>query len=337
MNIIIPMAGRGTRLRPHTLTTPKPLIPIAGKPIVHRLVEDIVKVCDQEIEKIGFIIGRDFGSAVEENLKKIASSVGASGHIYYQDEKLGTAHAILCAEDILEGNCIVAFADTLFKADFKLDASKDGIIWVQQVDDPKAFGVVKLNDDNHITDFVEKPDHFVSDLAIIGIYYFKDGEFLKKEMQYLIDNNIKDKGEFQLTNALENMKNKGAQFVPGQVSEWLDCGNKNATVYTNKRYLEYIKDQDLVADTVQQKNSVIIPPVYLGDKVTIENCVIGPHVSVGDNTVLKNSIIQNSIIQENTEINNANFKNSMVGNFVTFEGKQDDLSLGDYNELKWEN
>lgn len=337
MNIIIPMAGRGTRLRPHTLTTPKPLIPIAGKPIVHRLVEDIVKVCDQPIGKIGFIIGRDFGEKVERDLKSIAKSVGAEGYIYYQDEKLGTAHAILCAQEIMTGNTIVAFADTLFKADFTLDATQDGIIWVQQVDDPSAFGVVKINEDNIITDFVEKPDEFVSDLAIIGIYYFKDGDFLKKELQYLIDNNIKDKGEFQLTNALENMKNKGSKFVPGQVSEWLDCGNKNATVYTNKRYLEYIKDEDLVAKSAQQKNCVLLPPVFVGENVTLENCVIGPHVSIGNDTTIKNSVVQNSIIQENSMINNANFKNSMVGNFVTFEGKQDDLSLGDYNELKWEN
>lgn len=334
MNIIIPMAGRGTRLRPHTLTVPKPLMPIAGKPIVQRLVEDIAKVCDTAIDKIGFIIGRDFGQEVEEDLKNIASSVGGEGHIYYQDEKLGTAHAILCAQELLTGNVIVAFADTLFRADFKMDASKDGIIWVQQVDDPSAFGVIKVNDAQIITDFVEKPDTFVSDLAIIGIYYFKDGEFLKKEMQYLIDNDIKDKGEFQLTNALENMKKKGAKFSPGQVSEWLDCGNKDATVYTNKRYLEFIKDSDLIAKTAQKKNSVIIPPVFIGENVILENSVIGPHVSIGKNTTIKSSVIQNSIIQTNSEINNANFKNSILGNFVSFEGKSDDLSLGDYNSVQ---
>lgn len=336
MNIIIPMAGRGTRLRPHTLTVPKPLIPIAGKPIVQRLVEDIAKVCDQKINNIGFIIGRDFGSAVETHLKEIAKSVGGTGHIYYQDEKLGTAHAILCAQEVLTGNTIVAFADTLFKADFKLDASKDGIIWVQKVKDPSAFGVVKINADNQITDFVEKPAEFVSDLAIIGIYYFKDGDNLKKELQYLIDNNIKDRGEFQITDALENMKGKGARFVPGQVTEWLDCGNKDATVHTNQRYLEYIKDQNLIHSSINRDNVVIIPPVYVDENVFLENCVIGPHVSIGKNTKVKNSVIQNSIIQENCAINNANFKNSMIGNFVTLEGKQNDLSIGDYNALSLE-
>ncbi len=332
MNIIIPMAGMGKRMRPHTLTVPKPLIPIAGKPIVHRLVEDIAKVCDDSIQSIGFIIGRNFGAEVEKTLLDIAESVGGHGKIFYQDEALGTAHAIMCAESILEGNVIVAFADTLFKADFKLDASQDGIIWVQQVDDPSAFGVIKTEGDV-ITDFVEKPEEFVSDLAIIGIYYFKNGSFLKSELQYLLDNNIKDKGEFQLTNALENMKNKGSNFVPGQVSEWLDCGNKNATVYTNKRYLEFIKEEQLVSPSAVIKNSVIVPPVYVGDNAVIENCIIGPHVSLGNESNVKNSIIQNTIIQTNTQVNNANLKNSMLGNFVTLEGKADDLSVGDYNAI----
>ncbi|MBL3655031.1 sugar phosphate nucleotidyltransferase [Fulvivirga sediminis] len=335
MNIIIPMAGRGTRLRPHTLTVPKPLMPIAGKPIVQRLVEDIAKVGNDKLDKIGFIIDRDFGPQVEEDLLKIAETVGAEGIICYQDDKFGTAHAVLCAKELLEGNVIVAFADTLFKADFKLDTSKDGIIWVQKVEDPSDFGVVKLDDSGVITDFIEKPQTFVSDLAIIGIYFFKSGETLHNELQYLVDNKIHDaKGEYQLTVALENMKKKGTKFVPGQVTEWLDCGNKNATVFTNMRYLEYLKDQNLVSESFKQKNCVIIPPVYIGDNVEIENSVIGPYTSIGANTIIKSSIVQNSIIQTNTKINNANFKNSILGNFVTFEGKSDDFSIGDYNSFQ---
>ena len=211
MRIIIPMAGRGSRLRPHTLTTPKPLICVAGKPIVQRLVEDIVEVCEKKVEEIAFIIG-DFGKEAEETLIKIGKKLKTDIKIYYQQDPLGTAHAILCAKESLKGNCVVAFADTLFKADFKLDTNKDGIIWVSQIEDPSSFGVVKLNQENNITDFIEKPEKFISDLAIIGVYYFNDGANLKKELQYLIDNNIKEKGEFQLTNALENMKKKGVVF-----------------------------------------------------------------------------------------------------------------------------
>jgi glucose-1-phosphate thymidylyltransferase len=327
------MAGMGKRMRPHTLTVPKPLIPIAGKPIVQRLVEDIAKVCHEPIEEVAFIIGH-FGEKVEQDLKKIAEAVGAKGSIYYQEEALGTAHAILCAQASLEGKVVVAFADTLFKADFQLDTNADGTIWVQRVEDPRPFGVIKLNEQNEITDFVEKPEHFVSDLAIIGIYYFRDGEYLRSELQYLLDNNIKDKGEFQLTNALENMKNKGTRFIPAVISEWLDCGNKNATVYTNQRYLEYIKDEEgLVASSAKLENAVIIPPVYIGENALITNSVIGPHVSIGNNTSVYNSVVSNSIIQEDTSLKNGNVANSMLGNFVVFEGRQSDLSLGDYNTL----
>jgi glucose-1-phosphate thymidylyltransferase len=332
MKIIIPMAGMGKRMRPHTLTIPKPLIPIAGKPIVQRLVEDIAKVCNQPVDQVAFIIG-DFGKEVEKQLLGIAESVGAKGSIHYQDEPLGTAHAILCAREALEGNVVIAFADTLFKADFTLDVTKEGIIWVQKVEDPRPFGVVKLNAQNEITEFAEKPEIFVSDLAIIGIYYVKDGANLRNELQYLIDNNILDKGEFQLTNALENMKQKGIKFMPGQVTEWLDCGNKDATVYTNQRYLEYIKETPLVDVSAQTGNSVIIPPVYIGKNVKIQNSVVGPYVSVGDGSSIQDSVVKNSIIQKNTSVINANISNSMLGNFVKFEGKSSDLSVGDYNVI----
>ncbi|HSY60277.1 MAG TPA: sugar phosphate nucleotidyltransferase [Cytophaga sp.] len=332
MKIIIPMAGMGKRMRPHTLTVPKPLVPIAGKAIVHRLVEDIAKVCGEKIDEVAFIIG-DFGKETEQRLIKIAESVGAKGSIYYQREALGTAHAIYCAKESLGGKVVVAFADTLFKADFTLDTSNEGIIWVQKVEDPRPFGVVKLNDKNEITDFVEKPEHFVSDLAIIGIYYFQDGENLKKELQYVIDNDIKDKGEYQLTSALENMKNKGIKFLPGKVTDWLDCGNKDSTVDTNSRYLEYIKDQKLVASTVKLTNSVIIQPSYVGENVELVNSVVGPHASIGNGTKITNTVINRSIVQENAVISNAIISNSMFGNSAQYKGKALDLSVGDFNVI----
>ena len=157
------MAGMGKRMRPHTLTVPKPLIPVAGKPIVQRLVEDIAKTCPEKIENIGFIIG-DFGPEVEEKLLKTAEKVGAKGHIFYQKEALGTAHAVLCARPLLEEKIVIAFADTLFSADFKMDTNKDGIIWVKDVEDPRAFGVVTLDEEGFITGMVEKPEQPVSNL-----------------------------------------------------------------------------------------------------------------------------------------------------------------------------
>jgi len=333
MKIIVPMAGLGKRMRPHTLTVPKPLIPIAGKPIVQRLVEDIAKVCGESIEEVNFIIHSSFGKEVEKRLKAIAESVGAKGLISYQDTPLGTAHAILCAAESLNGNLVVAFADTLFKANFKLAKGHPNTIWVQKVEDPKPFGVVKLDANNQIVEFVEKPETFVSDLAIIGIYYFQDGENLKNELQYLLDNDIKDKGEYQLTNALENMKNKGIAFVPGQVDEWLDCGNKNSTVATNERYLTYLPEKELVGTNASIENSVLIAPVYIADGAVIKNSVVGPYVSVGKGSVVENSIVASTIIQENAKVKEANVKNSMVGNFAEVKGKAADLSLGDFNVI----
>ena len=325
------MAGWGSRLRPHTLTIPKPMLPIAGKPIVERLVVDLMKSTDQKVEDIVFVIRQDFGKAVEQKLLDIAKSVHTNGVIKYQDTPLGTAHAILCAEDYLEGNVIVAFADTLFTTNYKIDAEKEGIIWVQKVDDPSAFGVVKMNADGVITDFVEKPKDFVSDLAIIGIYYFKDGNYLRTEMQYLLDNNIMQKGEFWLTDAMENMKTKGSKFYKGEVQEWLDCGNKDATVHTNQRILELIKNEKLVSDKAVIENSVVLQPSYIEEGVVIKNSVVGPHVSVSKNTVIENSIIKNSIVQGNTILKNKLIANSMIGNNAKLEGRMDDLSVGDYS------
>ncbi len=333
MNIIIPMAGLGKRLRPHTLTTAKPLLPIAGKPMVHRLVEDIARVCPEKINHIGFIVHPSFGKQVEEDLKAVAKAVGAEGKIYYQDQALGISHALLFAKELFTGKVIVAFADTLFKADFKLDTNRDGTIWVQKVANPSQFGVVKLNDKGEIIELIEKPSVFVSNLAIIGIYFFKDGEKLRGEMQHLIDNNIKEKGEFQFTTALENMKKKGATFVPGEVEEWLDCGNKDNVVQTNQRYLEIIKDQNLVSSTATIVNSVLIQPLFVGDHVTIENSVVGPHVSISEGTKVRDSRISNSIIQKNSVVSKGILDNSLLGNFVNFEGTSADLDLGDYSSI----
>ncbi len=332
MNVIVPMAGRGSRLRPHTLTVPKPLVPVGGKPIVHRLVEDIARVCAEKIDEIAFVVG-EFGSEVEQELLAVAEKLGAKGSIHYQHQPLGTAHAVLCAADKLTGPVVVAFADTLFKADFKISSEDEGILWVKQIEDPSAFGVIKMNERGEIIDFVEKPKEFVSDLAMIGIYYFRDGERLHKELQYLIDNAVIKSGEYQLPDALRRLTESGVVFKPGTVSEWLDCGNKEVTVHTNQRVLEFdhaagLSMQDESATCV---DSVIIQPCFIGKNVKIHASVIGPHVSIGANSVVENSIIRNTNIQQNTHISNANMADSMLGSNVVYNGRSKDLSLGDFS------
>lgn len=333
MKIIVPMAGKGSRLRPHTLTVPKPLIPIAGKPIVQRLVEDIAKVAGEKIDEVAFIIG-DFGAEVEASLVKIAENLGAKASIYTQDIALGTAHAIKCAEQSMQGNVVIAFADTLFKADFTLDTNADGVIWVKKVEDPSAFGVVKLDDYGFITDFIEKPQTFVSDLAIIGIYYFNSAEKLMAEINYIMENDIKVSGEYQLTTALENLRQKDAKFSLGKVDDWMDCGNKNATVETNGKILEYEKKQFTeFPKSANIQNSLIIQPCYIGEDVEISNSKIGPYVSLGKGTKVINSNIDNSLIQEKTVIDHGNLSNSMIGSSAQYFGVAREISLGDFSVL----
>ncbi|MBK6930698.1 MAG: NTP transferase domain-containing protein [Saprospirales bacterium] len=332
MKIIIPMAGKGTRLRPHTLTVPKPLIPVAGKPIIQRLVEDLAASYDGAIEEIAFIIG-DFGPEVERELMHIAESLGARGKIYQQEKALGVGHAIYCAWESLNGPCMIAFADTLFKADFAFDTAEDGMIWVQKVKDPSGFGVVKLDPKGYIIEFVEKPSTFVSDLAIVGIYYFREGEKLRSALHHVIANEIKEKNEYQLTTALEHLKNDGMRFRAGTIDEWLDCGNKDAILFSNERMLEFHRHSGLVSEKASIENSVIIPPCFIGEHAVIRNAVVGPYVSVGNNSVVENTVINNSIIQNKSQIKNALLENSMVGNASKFTGSKDELNIGDYSNL----
>ncbi|MBR1768935.1 MAG: hypothetical protein IJ748_00565 [Bacteroidales bacterium] len=334
MNIIIPMAGMGKRLRPHTITTPKPLVKVCNREIVKILCEDIVKTCNGKVDEIGFVIG-NFGEKVEKDLVTVAESLGAKGRIFHQDEALGTAHAVWCAKDLLKGNTVVAFADTLFEANFTMDLNKDGIIWTSVVENPEQYGVVKKDGKTgKILQFVEKPKQFVSNEAIIGIYYFKSGERLYSEIKRLIDDNIMKSGEYQLTDCLENMLQCGYEFTTEIVSEWMDCGNKDAVVHTNRRLLE-LNDRFHSMDTsVRGNDAILIPPYNIGKDVMVENCVIGPFVSIGEGCSLRNSVIKNSIIDRNSQIENAVLENSMLGESVVYSGKPDQLSLGAYSNIK---
>ncbi len=332
MKIIIPMAGRGTRLRPHTLTVPKPLIPVAGKPIIQRLVEDLASSYHGPIEEIAYIVG-DYGAEVEQELIGIAEKFGARARLYQQDKALGVGHAIACAADSLEGKCIVAFADTLFKADFSFDDQEDGVIWTQKVSDPSSFGVVKLDSDGYISEMVEKPVDFISDLAIVGIYYFKEAEKLRDSLQFIITNDLREKNEYQLTTALERLKNQGVKFRTAEIEEWLDCGTKENILHSNARMLEFHCSQDLTAGNVLIENSVIVHPCFIGENAIIRNSVIGPHVSVGHHSTVEGTVISNSIIQNYAHIKNAVLDSSMIGNSSRYEGSKYALDLGDFSNF----
>jgi glucose-1-phosphate thymidylyltransferase len=332
------MAGRGSRLRPHTLTVPKPLIPVAGKPIVHQLVTDIAGILKEDIEEIAFILGDPafFGEDVVESLNDLANGLGAKCSIYRQLVPKGTGHAIMCAEPSLSGPAVIAYADTLIRADFDLDKNADSVIWTKKVANPEAFGVVKLNERNDIVELVEKPSEFVSDLAVIGIYYFKDVSVLKNELQYVLDNNIVHGGEYQINDGILRMIKDGKIFKTGTVSEWMDCGNKEVTVETNTKMLGFLAESNvkLISEEITLENSHIIEPCFIGKNVVLKNTTIGPYVSVGQGTIIEDSIVKNSIIQTEAVIKNATLDNAMIGNYATFDGNFTNVSIGDYSELK---
>ena len=215
MKVIVPMAGRGSRLRPHSLTVPKPMLPVAGSPIVTQLINEIARVVNQPIEEIAYVLGDPafFGPKIEEELKKVANELGAKASFYRQLEPLGTGHAVMCAADSHRDH--YSFADTLIRTDLLLDPTVDGMIWVKKVENPKAYGVVKMNDVNRISALVEKPKEFVSDLAVIGIYYFKEGEAIKPELEKYMVRARNEGDEFLLNEGILAMMDRGAEFKPG--------------------------------------------------------------------------------------------------------------------------
>ncbi len=333
------MAGRGSRLRPHSLTVPKPLIPVAGQPIVHRLVKDIAKVLKQPIEEIAFVLGDPafFGDEVVESLKQLANELGAKASIYRQDQPLGTGHAIMSAEPSLYGPAVIAYADTLIRAEFDLDPNADSVIWTKRVNNPEAYGVIKLNDKEEIVELVEKPEAFVSDQAVIGIYYFKDVAVLKSKLQEVLDENVMHGGEYQINDGIKRMMADGNIFKTGTVDEWMDCGNKNITLETNAKMLGFLKEDGeeiLVDQSAILDNSKIIEPCYIGANVKLKNTTIGPYVSIGEGTVIEDSVVKNSLIQTQTTIKNANLDEAMIGNHVKYNGNFKKISIGDYSVLE---
>jgi len=336
MNIIVPMAGRGSRLRPHTLTTPKPMLHVAGMPIVTRLIRDIVKLLNQPVTNIGFVLGDPvyFGVEVVDELEQLSKEFGAKAHIFRQFKALGTGHAILCAEPLLSGPTVIAYADTLIRADFDLDSNADATIWVKKVKNPEEYGVVETDKKGDILGLVEKPQTQASDLAVIGIYYFKEAADLKEELTAVIDQKLARSGEYQINDGILRMIQKGKRFTTAEVSEWMDCGNPTLTVETNQRILRILETEgERLEGKHTNNNSTVIPPCYIADGVEIHNSTIGPFVSIGPDTRIENSIIENSIIQSNCVLSGAKLKDSMLGNYIKYNGDFSIISLGDYSEL----
>lgn len=334
MNLIIPMAGRGSRLRPHTLTVPKPLIPIAGVPIVERLVEQLVALAPEKVEKIAFVVG-DFGDEVTASLRSMAARFGAEAIVVEQTEPLGTAHAIWCAKELLVGEVVVAFADTLFTTPTDFELSREGgTLFVKEIEDPRQFGVVVLDGDGAIESYAEKPENPVSNLAMIGIYHIVEGKMLAGAIQRLIDEDVRHGGEYQLPDALRDLTEAGARFSPGVVDRWMDCGNAKATVETNSRVLDILGDRAEVHPSVVLEHAVIIPPCTIGEGTIICHSVVGPNVSLGKGCRVDHSVLGDCLISDDAHLTGVHLTQSMVGNHARISRAAEQLSVGDYTEAQ---
>ncbi len=332
MKLIVPMAGRGTRVRPHSHVTPKPLLSVKGRKIVERIVDTFAQVLPEVPDEGIFVLGPDFGADIRDQLTEICEQRDMTAHFAVQEESLGTAHAVGCAEGHLEGDGVVVFADTLFhrENEIQVDDEADVVAFVREVDNPSRFGVA-VRDGEQVTKLVEKPDEPISNEALVGIYYVRELADLKTEVDYLIENDIKGAGgEYQLTDALDRRLQKGDVFTTASVDAWMDCGTIPALLETTGRILDRESD-DLRQGTVT--DSVIREPVYVGPDATIENAVVGPHVSVEEGATIKNAVVRDSIVFAEGVVKNAVLADSVIGRHAAAEQEPQTLNVGDHSQI----
>lgn len=332
MKLVIPMAGRGTRVRPHSHVTPKPLLNVKGQSMVERIVDTFNRVLPRHLEEGVFVLGPDFGDAVREQLQQICERHGMRANFAVQDQAQGTAHAVYCAGDNLEGEGIVVFADTVFDMEPGVELEgADVIAWVKHVDDPRRFGVA-VREADRVVALVEKPSEPISNEALIGIYYVNDLAGLRAEIDRLIADDVRGHGgEFQLTDAFDRMIKDGKVFKTASVTEWLDCGTIPALLDTTKRILE--KEQDTLHQG-EVENSVIIDPVYVGPGARVKNAVVGPYVSIESDAVVENAVVRDSIVFARARVENVVLKDSLIGRDAGLSGQPDSINIGDHSEVR---
>lgn len=323
MRAIIPAAGHGTRLRPLTHTRPKALVTVGTKPIIGHIADMLIPLgCDSMV----FIIsetGHDIPAYVKDHYPDVDVSY------VIQRDRLGLGHAVYMTREIAsDDELIIIYGDTIVKGDYSaiLNREAEVLIGVKEVDDPRRFGVVNQSD-GFITRFVEKPDVPESNLAIVGLNYFKDPVALFDAIQYVINNDIRTKGEYQITDAFQNMVDNGMKMKAFGIDEWFDCGTPETLLATNR----YMLDSDALNRTVE--GSVIIPPVSLPESVTVTNSIIGPHVSVGENATIENTIISDSIIGDHARVSGAILAHSLIGENAEVVEHLRKVTIGDHSRL----
>ena len=327
MKAIIPVAGAGTKLRPHTYTQPKALIPLAGKTILSINVDQLH---DAGINEFIFIVGY-LGEKIQDYIKEHYPSLIC--HYIFQNERKGTAHAIDLAKKFIDGDEVfIALGDTICEYDVtKVLACEYSVLGVKKVDDPRNFGVAEINDEGLVTSVVEKPSIPKSNMALVGLYKIKETDLLFECVSEIMVKNIKSHDEFNLTDALECMISKGTQFKSFKVENWFDCGRKETLIQSNSILLE--KFGGTIAESNKFENTIFIPPVSIAQGCDIKNSIIGPHVAIGENTIVHSSIVKDSIIGSFTKLYDVVLDDSLIGNDTEIYGETRSLNIGDNTEL----
>ena len=329
------MAGKGTRLRPFTLTCPKPLLKIIDKPIVEHLIDQITSRLTTQIDEIIYILGDEayFNSDVVSSLTLIAKKYNAKTKVYRQLDQLGTGHAIMCAEESLNGPSIVAYADTMIQGQISIAPDVDGIIWVKKVEDPSSYGVVSLDEKNNIIDLIEKPHKYVSDLAVVGIYYFKDISVIRDELKIHLNDKLNPGKEYLLNYGIERMIEKKRVFKSQEIETWMDCGTPKLLIESAKKIMSSQIILEENNSFIKSGNVKITQPVFIGKNVKIKDSKIGPFVSIGDDTDISNSNIESTLIYKSVKVSNADIKNSILGQYSVYDGSNKEIFLGDYSQI----
>jgi glucose-1-phosphate thymidylyltransferase len=323
MKVMILTAGLGTRLRPHTYSKPKPLVSVAGKPVLAHIIDDLLDIQIDELICVTGYLGDQIESFVRGRYTMPL-------RFLVQKEMRGQADAIYLAKDFAEGPMLVVFGDGLVGIDkARLNAHPDeGIIYCQEVEDPSRFGVAVVDGDK-ITRLVEKPSTPVSNLAVVGFYYVSEARRLMEAITHMMEHNIQTKGEYYLADALQIMIERGEVFHAETVSMWRDCGTIDALLDTNRYLLENGHSRDEAVT-----NSVIVPPVYIGPGAKVENTVLGPHVSLGAGAVVRNALISDSIINAGAQITGAILTGSVIGDKAVVTGAGQELNVGDASSTR---
>ncbi len=319
MQVILPVAGFGTRMRPHTWSRPKPLLHVAGNTVLGHTLDKFESI---DVDEIIFITGW-LGDQIQEYVE---SHYDYKTRYVVQEQMEGQAHAIHLAKEHISGPCLVIFVDTIFEADLSIlnDNPADGVIYVQEVDDPRAFGVV-VEEQGRVTRYVEKPDTMENRKATVGVFWFKDGQELISAIDYMLEQDIRTKGEYYLADAINIMIERGNHFVTEGVSVWQDCGQIETTLETNR----FLLSHGHASDAVQGENCVIIPPVHVAPSAKIRNAVIGPHVSIAPDAQIESSIVRDSIVDKGAKIENSLLGGSIIGQRAIVKGQTAQLNIGD--------